>query len=456
MDVTTPLLIGVSGGVDSLCLLDGLNRLGYPLIVAHLDHALRPESADDARFVEAEAVSRELLFICERISVTEYAHQHHLSIEEAARVCRYLFLFDLAKKHSASSVVVAHNANDQVETVLMHLLRGSGLDGLTGMTACALPNPWSDTIPLLRPLLGVWRDEIEAYAHAHHLRPVFDNTNVDTTFFRNRLRHELVPELETYVPGFQKRLWQTADLLTADREILDDLVEKSWEKTVTEIDQDFVSFNLPIFDIQPLALKRRLIRTAVTMLRPGGRDLDFALVQRVLDFVSQPTSTGQADIGLNLRVSMESDRLVISEWLSERKSDHWPQLMQNTSLSIPGELNLGHDWVLRAEYDTTDIELIHQNEDPYHAWIDLGERKPSLEVRSRRPGDRIQLLGMDGKSIKLSDVMINVKLPQPARDYWPIVCLGEEIVWLPGYRLAEPFRITPETRVCISLKLSRN
>ena len=222
--------------------------------------------------------------------------------EEAAREVRYRYLFRQAEIHNAQAVAVAHNADDQVETVLMHLLRGSGLDGLTGMGFYSLPNPWSETIPLVRPLLGIWRTEIESYCREKNLIPVVDKTNTDTTFFRNRLRHELLPELETYVPGIRSRLWQTSDLLSADRELLDGLVIQSFEDNVTARGDGFVAFNLSVFNLHPKGLQRRLARKAVSQLRSDERDIDFALVQRVLDFAGNPTSTRQADIGLGLRV----------------------------------------------------------------------------------------------------------------------------------------------------------
>ena len=192
------ILVGVSGGADSLCLLDILIRLGYPVLVAHFNHLLRPEASDDARAVEGIADMLKVPLVLGEGSANDYAQEHNLSIEESARNLRYRFLFKRAEIHDAKAVAVAHNADDQVETVLMHLLRGAGLDGLTGMPYRALPNPWSETIPLVRPLLGIWRTEIETYCTERELNPVIDRSNIDTTFFRNRLRHELIPELDTY------------------------------------------------------------------------------------------------------------------------------------------------------------------------------------------------------------------------------------------------------------------
>jgi tRNA(Ile)-lysidine synthase len=182
LDPGLPVLVGVSGGPDSLCMLDMLHQLGYPVIVAHLDHSLRAESAQEAEQLRQLAQSIGLTFVLERNDVDSYATSHSLSIEEAAREARYQFLFEQARQHQAQAVAVGHTANDQVETVLMHLLRGSGLPGLRGMSYRSLPNPWSKNIPLVRPLLGVWREEILAHLEQNGLVPTLDASNLDTRF----------------------------------------------------------------------------------------------------------------------------------------------------------------------------------------------------------------------------------------------------------------------------------
>jgi tRNA(Ile)-lysidine synthase len=454
----SPLILGVSGGADSLALLDILVRLRYPLVVAHFNHLLRPEASDDALAVKRVAAKMRVPLVLGADDVARHAREFHLSIEEAARELRYRFLFEQAEKHKAAAVLVAHNADDQVETVLMHLLRGAGLDGLTGMTVYALPNPWSETIPLIRPMLGVWRSEINAYCLERSLHPLTDATNADTTFFRNRLRHELIPELETYVPGFRRRLHQTADLLAADRALLDDLTAAAWDKVTAEARGDFVTFNRLDFSQQPLALQRRLIRRAVTCLRPEARDVSFALVHRTLDFIASPTRTRQIDLGLGLRLSIEGETLLLAAWEADLPAADWPQISEAVVLPVPGEAELGSGWVLRAEMlsDGQDaLRAARGNRDPYRAWVDLGKRQPSLIVRPRHPGERFQPLGLGGHSLKVSDFMINKKIPQRARSGWPLVTAGDEIVWIPGYQLAHAFRLTEQAGQVILLRLER-
>ena len=151
------ILVGISGGPDSLCLLHALHTLGYNLVAAHVNHRLRPEADEEAQMVKQFVGGLGVRFISCKVDVLSYADEHKVSIEEAARTIRYHYLFEQAEDVGASAVLVGHNADDQAETILMHLLRGSGLAGLRGMEYRSVPNPWSEHIPLLRPLLFTWR-----------------------------------------------------------------------------------------------------------------------------------------------------------------------------------------------------------------------------------------------------------------------------------------------------------
>jgi len=442
---------------------------GFSVVVAHLDHGLRPESGDEARGVGLVAESFGVPFVLEARDVAAMADTQGLSLEEAARIARYRFLFQQAQVHDAQAVAVGHNANDQVETVLMHLLRGAGLSGLKGMTAYSLPNPWSDEIPLVRPLLSVWRGEILERCQQRGLEPIFDSSNQDTDFFRNRLRHDLIPYLDEYVPGVQDRLWRMADILAEDNAVLEEAVAAAKNICLDSQGAGFVSFNAQVFTYQPVAVQRRLIRWAVSELRQDTRNLDFDSVQRALallppltpsGLLEPPSETKQREVALGLRAFLEDGLLYIAAWDADADlpSAQWPQLDTDAVLQIPGEVDLPDGWCLRGEY-VEDLESARtqalENADPYRAWLDLRMDVSALNVRVRRSGDRFQPLGMGGQSVKLSDFMINQKIPRRARSGWPLVCLGDEIVWAPGLRIAHPFRLTPHTRKAVHLVMSR-
>ena len=186
------LIVGVSGGADSLALVDLLSRLGWNMTVGHFNHKLRNSSIEDEEFVGSFCLENQIEYVSGSSEVGEYARQEKKNLEQAAREQRYRFLFDLAENQEAAAVLVAHNADDQVETVLMHLFRGTGLGGLGGMKVFSI-SPWNPTIPLVRPFLNIWREEIETYCNEHGLNPRFDESNWDTNFLRNRLRYETIP-----------------------------------------------------------------------------------------------------------------------------------------------------------------------------------------------------------------------------------------------------------------------
>ncbi|MBL8102073.1 MAG: tRNA lysidine(34) synthetase TilS, partial [Anaerolineales bacterium] len=171
-----PVVVGVSGGPDSLCLMETLRKAGYPVIVAYFDHQLRPESAADARMVEKTANRLMLACYLDGADVRAHAEGKKLSIEEAARNLRYRFLFNLARRYNAQAVAVGHTADDQVETVLMHFLRGSGIAGLKGMSYRSIIPVFDPEIPVVRPLLDMWREETVVYCAVHGLRPHYDSS----------------------------------------------------------------------------------------------------------------------------------------------------------------------------------------------------------------------------------------------------------------------------------------
>ncbi|MCU0488560.1 MAG: tRNA lysidine(34) synthetase TilS [Anaerolineales bacterium] len=455
------LLAAVSGGPDSLCLLDILSQLDYSLVVAHLDHQMRPESSDEASGVAARAASHGLACCLGQVDVRAMARERSLSLEEAARQARYEFLFQQAQTQNAQAVVTGHTADDQVETVLMHILRGSGLDGLSGMTVHSLPNTWSVEIPLIRPLLGVWREEVIAYLEARRLQAFEDSTNQDRRFYRNRIRQELLPILEDFTPGIRKRVWQMARLVSEERQLLEPLLEASWQGCLACSGKGWLAFHLPALQAQPPSIQRRLFRRAAYQLSPSRRDVDFHELARASHFLAQPPHSAQADWTGNLRLKIDHELLYVAWWTAELPGEQAMVLPQVAStgaleLSIPGCIQLAYGWQISAEISADILEAKDRalnNRDPGQAWIDPKMITQPLQVRVRRPGDQIQPLGMAGKSTKLSDLMINRKLPRQARAGWPLVTCGEQIVWAPGLQLGESFCLSSKSQGAVRLMI---
>ncbi|MEJ2707084.1 MAG: tRNA lysidine(34) synthetase TilS [Anaerolineales bacterium] len=454
------VLVGVSGGPDSVCLLDVLIHLNYPVFIAHLNHGLRPEAQSEADQVAELARRYQVPFLYTEVDAGRLAREKNLSIEEAARELRYSFLFQQAQEQHACAVAVGHNADDQVETVLMHLLRGAGLSGLTGMAYRSLPNPWSDHIALIRPLLGIWREQIQAYNQENDLKAVLDRSNLDTRFYRNRLRHELIPYLEGYNPGIRPILWRTADVLRHDAAALQRLVDSAWQASFKEEGAGYVLFKREALLQQHTGVQRRVMRRAISLLRPGLRDIDFHAVERAVNFLNSPNRSAQIDLISGLRMISEGEKLWLANWQADLPHNDWPQMpTDHLSLSVPGVAALRGDWRLQADWldltgNTSEaLAKIFKNPDPFQAWLNPKSLNLPLTVRTRQPGDRLNPLGLQGHSIKLAEFMINAKLPVRARQKWPIVVSGEEIAWVPGMQIGHPFRLDTEARRAVHLHL---
>lgn len=452
-----PVLVGVSGGPDSLCLLDCFAHSSYPVIVAHFDHGLRPESTQDAEFVRKIAQSYDAPFITIREDVGSFADRARLSIEEAARQMRYRFLFDQARALSAQAIAVGHTADDQVETLLMHLLRGSGLAGLRAMRYVSVLPTLDPSLPLVRPLLPFWRAETLAWCEEKGLAPIQDPSNQDPTFLRNRLRHELLPYLETYNPQVRKVLWRTASVLAGEEAVVQSAVRQAWEGCFDHQSGGSLALNHAAFTRLDPALQRAVLRRAIAQIAPALQDVDFTAVERALRWANAPGS-GAVDLVHNLRLFVESGRLWVAAPGEQTDTGDWPQVGEAQIELLPScEVALGAGWQLSAEWVDTKIVPAFQAgvANSWEAWLDRDALAGPLSLRRAQPGERFQPLGLEGRSVKLSDFWVNEKLPRQARAAFPLVVSGGAIVWLPGFRPAHPCRIRPETRQALHLQMRR-
>jgi tRNA(Ile)-lysidine synthase len=425
-----------------------------------LNHTLRPEAGQEADMVAHTARERGLQFVLGEDDTHLYAHTHSLSIEEAARTLRYRFLFEQARLYEAQAVAVAHTADDQVETVLMHFLRGAGVAGLTGMANWTLPNAWSLEIPLVRPLLRVWREQILAYCAEKRLLPVYDSSNQDLTYFRNRLRQELIPYLEGFNPAIKRIIWRNSEVMRGENEIIHKVVEETMQDCVQRSGEGFVVFNASILSSQPAGMQRRIIRRAISDLRPGLRDVGFEAIDRAMKFLASSEKPDQIDLVSNLRLVFETGNI----WLTDRKvelpTDDWPQMSDKTVIQIieGGVIKLIGNWQLQVEL-VSDAEIAWEkvigNQDPWQAWLAVNIDSEVLYLRTIRPGDHIQPMGMSNGTQKLTDFMIDHKLPRRARHGWPLIFVGDKIAWVPGYRLGQSFQLSPATQWAIHLTLKK-
>ncbi|MEN8242414.1 MAG: tRNA lysidine(34) synthetase TilS [Chloroflexota bacterium] len=456
---TDALVVGVSGGPDSICLLHLLaSNTNYQIVAAHLDHQLRAESKNDAAAVQAFLENIGLDFVLGTEDVGKYSKENGLSLEEAGRELRYKFLFAQAELHDAKAVLVGHHADDQVETVLMHFLRGSGLAGLGGMRESGLTQ-WHPNIPLVRPLLTVRRQKIEAYCEEHALFTLEDASNQDTAFFRNRLRNELIPYLEGYNPRIRELVTQMADSLRADHAVLSDLAQKAFADCLIDSGPQHIALHRSIFSAQPLGVRRNLVRQAVNLLRPGLRDFGFKDTARVLELLQHPPQSGQADLTAGLRVQIDADRLIIADWRADLLDPDWPQWGGGEQrILVPGRTLLDNGWMLISELQAPDSrvdEILGDNDDPFIAYFAIDPQTTPLIIQNRQPGARITPFGMDAGSQKIGDLMTNAKLPQPARENWPLVVIEGQIVWVPGIRRSSQYLLEEGSDQIVKITIER-
>ncbi len=447
-----PLIIGVSGGADSLCLLGILHEAGYSLIVAHFDHQLRPDSAEDAQFVEKIAAQYQLPFVTESGDVAAYAKKHKQSIEEAARNLRYKFLFAQARKHNAQAVAVGHTADDQVETVLMHFLRGAGLSGLKGIEPRILLPHFDPEIPLIRPILQMRRAETVAYCAAHNLTPHEDPSNASDEFFRNRLRHNLIPELEKYNPRFREVLQRTSHALQGDHALILELTHATWQKITLDESENHISFSLSPFPELSPALIRNIIKLGMEKLLRGQSNISFSILQRAAQFISSPDSAQRIDLAGGLFLLKERDALYLTFDVSNLPLGDFPQIDGDAiPVNLDGRPVRFGKWILTVQRASTAPKL--KNAAPFQVTFDAELLGENLSLRTRRAGERFHPLGMSGKSMKVKDFMINVKLPKRARENYPILYAGDEVAWIPGYQPSDRFRVTKKTKEFISCEV---
>jgi tRNA(Ile)-lysidine synthase len=458
------VVIGLSGGPDSLCLASVLRELvaecHLTLHAAHLHHGIRGAEADlDAAFVVALCQHWDLPCTVAQVDVPELARERHLALEEAARQARYAFLAATARSLGAPVVAVGHHADDQVETVLMHLLRGSGLAGLCGMR----PSSWLDElryggerqavpdgqrIRLVRPLLHVARSEIVAYCAQEGLQPRVDRSNADTAHLRNCLRHELVPLLATYNPNLRQTLTRTADVLAGDYALLRDLVNETWTDLVRQENDQAIALDLTALRSLPLGLQRSLLREAIHRLRASLRDVGWAHVDDALRVVRHGAVGARATLPAGLELLLDYDRAWIAARGAALGQRSRPQVTDALPLAPVGVTPLASGaW--QVEITTVDRDALPQawadNPDPWLAYLDADLLFAPLALRPRRSGDTFWPLGL-GAAKAVREFMIDCKLPARERADTPLLLSGEQIAWLVGWRVDQRFAVSEATQ----------
>jgi tRNA(Ile)-lysidine synthase len=434
------LVIGLSGGADSTALLDLLATLsGFSLrlVAAHLNHCLRGADSDaDEEFCRERAVHYAIPFESRRIDVRGAVAGPSLNLEDAGRRARFDFFDDVANRWQAAGVVLAHHADDQAETVLMRLLRGSGATGLAGMA-------WRNGRGHIRPLLEITRAEIEAYLTGRGLAWCEDASNRDTAFLRNRIRHELLPLLERYNPSIRATLATTAGILSEEDALLDKQAKLAAGQ-ICSFSGDGTNCDIDLLTSRPTALQRRIVR--LMLLHLAGNLEQFSH-KHIADILNMTTSARP-----NLRINLPQGLIAVKEYtvIKVLRAEE-PRLgTADISISGPGDYLLTDGSRLRVEVMPT---IAINSEDHSSAFFDIDRVPFPWHVRTFCPGDRIQPLGMSGHK-KVKNIFIDLKIPVSRRALTPLVYCGGELIWIVGLRTSHPARVDSLSSRIVKCRLS--
>jgi tRNA(Ile)-lysidine synthase len=435
------VVVAVSGGADSVALLDILTHLHedrLQLVVAHLNHGLRGAASDgDEAFVSGLAASYGLPFAVRRVDIADLAKSSRLSLEDAGRSARYVFLAETAKAHGATSIAVAHHLDDQAETVMIRLLRGAGGSGLSAMAASS-----SQGI-LKRPLLQVSRADIEQYLKLRDLTYRTDSTNADTTILRNSIRHELIPFLRKYNPKISDRLAATAEILACDEELLEQLTETAFTRLLLP-EKTAIQFDIEALAQELRGLRLRLYRRALLELRGDLKHIALTHLEAIDRLIASGRPNARLKLPGNCFVSRSYGRLSF-EAVEEPADPAWELAIAGEgSYLLPTGTRLLVERVARpVVLDPGSRRVAYLNPDaaPF-PWL----------LRSFAPGDRFTPLGMTGAQ-KVKDFFVNEKLPLKERRNIPLLECKGQILWVVGLRMAEQGRLTAATGAALRVEI---
>lgn len=441
------LIVGVSAGVDSMVLLRLLNAyreaFHLSLIVAHVNHGLRPEESEkEAELVQKESERLGLPFEYGQFNVKEFQKLGGLSPQDAARRIRFHFFYDLLRKHRAQKIALGHHADDQVETVLLRLIRGSGLQGLKGILPIREER-------VIRPLLETWRGEIESFALEEKIPFLVDSSNLKKDYLRNRIRLSLIPLIEgDYQPNFKEILLRTSILLRGENDYLERGAEEAYEKIVRE-EKDTLSFKFSEYRSLHQAIQWRVTRRILGKIYDRGmvmEEEEWSDVQKI--YQKLRSSSPSFLLELTHGVWLEKRYDIVS--VGKGGENAFPPF--EVELIFPGRTfieEIGKEVVI----EETDVDEFRRTGGSLDtAFMDLETLRFPLKMRNFRPGDRFCPLGVKG-SQKLKDFFIDHKVPKFERPKIPLLTSEEMIAWIVGHRIDERVKVTEKTNKILKVKV---
>ena len=466
------VVAGVSGGADSVCLLFVLlkirEEIPFSLHVVHVNHGIRREAGEDAAYVEKLCSKFGIPFILVKENVRERAAAEKRSEEEMGRLVRYQAFEKVLKEVGANKIAVAHNSNDQAETMLFHLFRGSGLSGLCGI------RPVRDQI--IRPILCLERKEIEQYLEEKKIAYCRDATNEEDDYTRNRIRHHILPYAEQeIVQGCVGHMAQTAAMLLETEKYLEQQTLEAREFAVQAIPTQAIpaqtvptpgstgfGISCHSFSKVDTVIGKRLVYQLLRELSPGGRDMAYVHVQDVMELL---TREGNRQIHLPYGIVAQRQygqvelkrRTGEPGWATDAEvASGEPYITvdhEDLAAGRPFTIDLGRQTLLLQVFSDKNYKDIPQNR--YTKWFDYDKIKERLTIRTRRTGDFLSIRGASAEMIhkSIKDYMVTEKIPRQDRDKILLVTEGNHVLWIVGYRISEYYKISKNTKRILQVQL---
>ncbi len=455
------IIVGVSGGPDSVALLRTLHsinstkELHLRLLVAHLDHQLRGKSSEeDAQFVQNLSKSLSLPFILKSVNIQKIADQTKSSVEETARRERYKFFMESSQKYNAPLIAVGHTADDNVETILHRIIRGTGILGLGGIPI-KRPFTKGSAVQLVRPLLFAWRKEIIEYLEKERLNYRTDTSNYETIYLRNKIRLELIPFLESqYNPNVKNILMQLCQILNTNNEYVSAEAKKIVHDITIEVTGDSYSINTHLLAKQPEILQYFVFQEILTTMQIPLKEITFDHFIKMIHEIPKTGKGRHLQLPGGFHVWHEHGTLYLKKEPLHKPCKLFPS---EIAVQIPGITSLYPLGQLISEVlDAQDLPLekYKKTKTKYEEIFSLESITMPITVRLRKNGDTISPLGIQGHK-KLKDIFIDKKIPLNERDTTPIVVMNGQPIWVIGICIDNRVKVTPATKKILKLTFQR-
>ncbi|WP_291583566.1 tRNA lysidine(34) synthetase TilS [Clostridium sp. UBA6640] len=438
------IIIALSGGPDSISLLHILhtlkNKLNITIYAAHVNHLLRGNDAyKDEELCEKYCDELGILCFVKRVDINQLSKIKNISHELAGREARYEFFDELMKKYDCNKIAIAHNLNDQAETVLMRMMRGTGIEGLVGI------RPVRDNI-FIRPLIEITRKEIEKYCEENELPAAIDKTNFENIYARNKIRLELIPYMEN---NFNKDIIHTlnrmSNIIREDSDYLEEISDEIFKKYCYRKGDRVIIYKDAFREHKTIIT--RVLRKAILQIKGDLYNIENSHIIDIIKLYNQNTG----------KTIMLPDSLMVD---NVYKDIHIYKEIKDHNTNVHEMIPFNDEFYCEKLHIKIITKIFHKNNDinltdsDMAKYFDFDKVKDNIVLRYRKDGDRFTSLGMKG-SKKLKDLFIDLKVPRHERDIIPLICFGDEIGWIVGYRISEKFKVDNNTERILQICIER-